>query len=333
MAKGLIVLMAKFKKNIVSMVKSKGFVVFLVVIGLLCLFVIGVLTTLAVVERERYNTPLYSDHEFDNLNDVNPNTVIYKAFVINLERNVAKRTHITNVLNTLNIPFSVLTGYDAKKLGVDDYCQKSLQINTNGEVGCFLSHSNAWKAIVDDAIAKNTKDRWYLVVEDDAVPSVNNAMWTNKMINRSLELSEKEKREFVFLGFCYPHFKNKVTKRLDEYRWETDAVCGHAYAIKPSLAMFMYDNFKKYMCVMPVDDAVKFYLPKEKTCLVTCQKYNLNLPKYQFTHNKNQYVHEQGLFAQKRDKISFSSDIPKRSVYTDYSTHIVTMLTQIQLSV
>ena len=93
-----------------------------------------------------------------------------KAYIIHLERAVARRSQATLLAGSLPIPGEILPAIDGRALtedARDSVVRRTIHsprypfpLNA-GEIGCFLSHRKAWQAILDDGCDAG------LVVEDD----------------------------------------------------------------------------------------------------------------------------------------------------------------------
>ncbi|HIE97261.1 MAG TPA: glycosyltransferase family 25 protein, partial [Fuerstia sp.] len=94
----------------------------------------------------------------------------YRAFVISLERATERFAHAATLLPQLPLAGEILPAVDGSAMSPDEvaevYRQGQHQPNypfelRSGEVGCFLSHRNAWKQIVERKLDAA------LVLEDD----------------------------------------------------------------------------------------------------------------------------------------------------------------------
>lgn len=93
----------------------------------------------------------------------------HDCFVINLDRSPQRYERITSQLENQKIEFTRLSAVDGSELSnrnVDSLYQYAhadayyKQLN-KGEIGCYLSHINAWQRIVDNALD------FAIVLEDD----------------------------------------------------------------------------------------------------------------------------------------------------------------------
>jgi GR25 family glycosyltransferase involved in LPS biosynthesis len=95
-----------------------------------------------------------------------------KAYVINLERSKDRFQKIKKRLNYVNLPFERFDAVDGSKLSqqhidklVHPICKNV--ICSKGMIGCAMSHYSLWKKMVDE------NKEWMLILEDDAIPSLN----------------------------------------------------------------------------------------------------------------------------------------------------------------
>ncbi len=93
------------------------------------------------------------------------------VYVISLQRDLKKRAHISQQLNSLGIPFEIVNAVDGKELDLsqikerlkDDMLKYRGYELTRGEIGCYLSHYNLWQKIIAEKIP------YALILEDDAI--------------------------------------------------------------------------------------------------------------------------------------------------------------------
>ena len=91
-----------------------------------------------------------------------------KVYVINLDRSADRLAHMREVLGRVGIAFERIPAADGAALGadlVDEFRRNRVAAKPDGwltgEVGCFLSHFDAWQKIA----ARD--DTWAAVFEDD----------------------------------------------------------------------------------------------------------------------------------------------------------------------
>ena len=94
----------------------------------------------------------------------------YQIYVINMSSSKDRLDYISNQLEQQNLSFKRIPGIDIKDkqdLKNKYYSEKRNKLNyhkplTDGEIGCYIAHRNAWKAILNDDVD------FGLVLEDDA---------------------------------------------------------------------------------------------------------------------------------------------------------------------
>jgi GR25 family glycosyltransferase involved in LPS biosynthesis len=100
---------------------------------------------------------------FKPLYNISPLSI--PTFIINMKRSIDRREHIIKKIKDSGLNnFKFVNAVDGKT----DLCNYKFKLQHNndiniGEIGCFLSHSNIWKYIIDNNI------EYALVLEDDAV--------------------------------------------------------------------------------------------------------------------------------------------------------------------
>ena len=94
----------------------------------------------------------------------------YQIYVINMSSSSDRFNYISQQLEQQNLSFKRIPGVDVKErqdLKNKYYSKVRNKLGyhktlTDGEIGCYIAHRNAWKAILDDDID------FGLVLEDDA---------------------------------------------------------------------------------------------------------------------------------------------------------------------
>ncbi len=96
----------------------------------------------------------------------------FKIFVINLDTSLDRLTSIQDSCDRLELSFqrvSAVRGSDlgkeekAKVYNLRDNLKKYDKALNDGEIGCYLSHAECWKKIIEDELD------YALVLEDDAI--------------------------------------------------------------------------------------------------------------------------------------------------------------------
>jgi GR25 family glycosyltransferase involved in LPS biosynthesis len=93
-----------------------------------------------------------------------------KVFVISLRKSSDRRTHMTNLLNTLGVSFEFFDAFDGLALpsdapayDADAWLKNNGTPMTPGELGCAMSHRAIYERMVTDNIPEA------LILEDDVV--------------------------------------------------------------------------------------------------------------------------------------------------------------------
>ena len=94
----------------------------------------------------------------------------YQIYVINMSSSKDRLDYISNQLEQQNLSFKRIPGVDIKDkqdLKNKYYSEERNKLNyhkplTDGEIGCYVAHRNAWKTILSDDVD------FGLVLEDDA---------------------------------------------------------------------------------------------------------------------------------------------------------------------
>ena len=93
-----------------------------------------------------------------------------RAYVINLARSDARRSHITAELEKTGIEFEIVTAIDGQELNLQDAANIDplflKVLHPTGAAGCALSHLNVYRKIIADGLDAA------LVLEDDVVVPV-----------------------------------------------------------------------------------------------------------------------------------------------------------------
>ena len=119
-------------------------------------------------------------------------------FVINLDRSKDRLDAITRKLDALGIDFQRVPGVDGFKISEEqkrellypiDHFESKVRFTrelTNGEIGCFLSHRECWKRLLD------SDEKWALIMEDDIQISKRAAeyMKTDAWIPQEVEICQ-----------------------------------------------------------------------------------------------------------------------------------------------
>ena len=124
-----------------------------------------------------------------------------ETYVINLERRHDRKEYMTNVLD---LPLQFINAVDGKQIETYrslpnikwyfDKCESLEKKPTPSETGCKLSHYSIYKKIIDSEINQG----YYLILEDDVIPTKNYKYLLNKLDHELMLI--KEDWDIVFLG-------------------------------------------------------------------------------------------------------------------------------------
>ena len=156
-------------------------------------------------------------------------------YVINLKSRPKRKERAEKELNKYNINYTFIEAVDGSKLNRTELennnickCNGSYRELRKGEIGCYLSHLDCWKNILE------TKKDYGLVLEDDVVLVDD---FDNKF-NEMFENVKDKEWDIICLGRrCQQYFKNcAVGNSVSEstYYPETLGYGTYAYIIKAS---------------------------------------------------------------------------------------------------
>ncbi|MDE1496128.1 glycosyltransferase family 25 protein [Xenorhabdus bovienii] len=165
-----------------------------------------------------------------------------KAFVINLEKDIERKKSMQEQLQEINLDAEFITAVYGKVLTdeqLHEICPDFDKIAlTLGEVGCSMSHLNAYKKMIDDDIPIA------LVLEDDVI------------FNDDLLpiLSHLEKHSTALSATPYVFLLNKTNEYLESFKKPLienykivsviDAACTFGYILNLSAAKKLYQYLK-----------------------------------------------------------------------------------------
>jgi collagen beta-1,O-galactosyltransferase len=232
--------------------------------------------------------------------------IIDKIYMINLERkkNVAdkslkKLNNLTNINdNNLFSNIQIYTAIDGQLLNLNEINNKLTlktkytlkepssydDIRSVGEIGCYLSHTNIWKEIVD----KNYTN--CIIFEDDVIPNKNYdeiikyidnvpedydiaylGWWSRKDVNNknknSYWLYTEDKEKSNILGLYSYIISNEGAKKLLSKAFPIDVQLDTYVSLYNNIT----NNFKRYLCSDQLFKADKTILGEENTHTV-CNK-------------------------------------------------------------
>ena len=102
---------------------------------------------------------------------MNPEQNNHKCFIIHLKRAVKRKKTVQSIILDMECETKIIDAVDGKALTaqyISQFYNNNNYFNpkypftiNNGEIGCFLSHREAWKTIVTEKLEAG------LIIEDD----------------------------------------------------------------------------------------------------------------------------------------------------------------------
>jgi glycosyl transferase family 25 len=195
-----------------------------------------------------------------------------EIFYINIDSRKDKKKLIEKELSKLRINanrFSAITPSDSRI--------KYLRNNNlkDGEIGCFLSHTDLWKDIV------KRKVPWTLIFEDDIYipPGV-----TQKTFGDSMKESFVGNRnpKIIYFGHCLTEQLVKL-KRIypdnDIVVCKGNPDCTHAYCISYEGAQFFLSEFENRGLSSPIDEMMRKIMNGNSYLVLPYENGDIVLPK------------------------------------------------------
>ncbi|WP_340613788.1 glycosyltransferase family 25 protein [Xenorhabdus thailandensis] len=163
-----------------------------------------------------------------------------KIFVINLEKDIERKKSIQEQLQNLKLDFEFINAIYGKNLNKEQLqetcpCFEKMTL-TLGELGCSLSHLNAYKKIIDHQIPIS------LILEDDASLNTNLKNVLSSLERHPMTLSSTP---YVFLLSKTNEYFDSFKKKLGDSHHIVsviDAACTHGYALNLSAASKLYGH-------------------------------------------------------------------------------------------
>ena len=214
---------------------------------ILTLFIIILLVIKYCLKKDKYE-------KFNVLN--NSNELIYKTYVINLDRSEDRLEFVKDNARKANLDITRFRGVEGNKLDLADLKRRNIITNEKlrvGEIGCALSHINLWKKIINDDTISD--DKLVLILEDDVIIPKDLNQKLKKLLPHS-----PEDWELLFLGGCNlygtkvnNHFMKPLIKESPRKLGRTN-ICTHAMLFKKS-------SIKKFLDVCsPLHNSIDFQL-------------------------------------------------------------------------
>lgn len=176
-----------------------------------------------------------------------------QILVISLERSVDRRERVLRELKGVSFSWKFLDavdGFALNKFPTSYIASKVRRLQgyelTLGEIGCYLSHMNAWKQCVET-------NRSTLVLEDDFVLNGDLGLVLGSLVTLNQEWS------LVRLAALYevPHQAMAKIGNMEIVKNEGDPVGAAAYLIKPSAAAQLIKHSSSIY--EPVDHYLEHY--------------------------------------------------------------------------
>jgi glycosyl transferase family 25 len=129
---------------------------------------------------------------------MNPEKNNHKCFIIHLKRALKRQKTVQSIILNMECETKIIDAIDGNTL-TDKYISKFLNYKNflhpkypfkinNGEIGCFLSHREAWKAIVNENLEAG------FIVEDDCEIDI-------KKFNKSFKIALKLVKKLGYIQF------------------------------------------------------------------------------------------------------------------------------------
>ena len=143
---------------------------------------------------------------------MNPEKNNHKCFIIHLKRAVKRKKTVQSIKLNMKCETKIIDAIDGNTL-TDKYISKVLNYSShlhpkypfnlnNGEIGCFLSHREAWKTIVDEKLMAG------FIIEDDCELDI-------KKFNKSFEIALKFVKKLGYIQFQTREIPNNFMKIIN----------------------------------------------------------------------------------------------------------------------
>jgi glycosyl transferase, family 25 len=129
---------------------------------------------------------------------MNPENNNHKCFIIHLKRAVKRKKTVQSLILNLKCQTKIIDAVDGKALTakyISQFCNYNNYFSpkypftiNNGEIACFLSHREAWKAIVNEKLEAG------LIIEDDCQIDI-------KKFDRSFKIALKLVKKLGYIQF------------------------------------------------------------------------------------------------------------------------------------
>jgi GR25 family glycosyltransferase involved in LPS biosynthesis len=170
----------------------------------------------------------------------------FQIFVISLARSPERRENVRNQLG--NIPHVIVDAVDGKAMtrGQEKLANRMISretINSDGSIGCFLSHYFLWKHIVEHNID------YALILEDDIVVRRPFVSHVNKLIQAVPDC------DLIYIGHCLDTrsgHRVAVVDDLNLYK-TVESLCTHAYVVSQKGASKLIQYIENYVSFDTID--------------------------------------------------------------------------------
>ncbi|MDB4838350.1 glycosyltransferase family 25 protein [Amylibacter sp.] len=143
---------------------------------------------------------------------MNPEKNNHKCFIIHLKRAVKRKKTVQSIKLNMECETTIIDAIDGTTL-TDQYISKVLNYNShlhpkypfnlnNGEIGCFLSHREAWKAIVDENLVAG------FIIEDDCEIDITK-------FKKSFKIALKLVKKLGYIQFQTREIPNSFSKIIN----------------------------------------------------------------------------------------------------------------------
>ena len=143
---------------------------------------------------------------------MNPEKNNHKCFIIHLKRALKRQKTVQSIIVSMECETKIIDAIDGNTL-TDKYISKFLDYKNflhpkypfpinNGEIGCFLSHREAWKAIVNENLEAG------FIVEDDCEIDI-------KKFNKSFKIALKLVKKLGYIQFQTREIPNNFMKIIN----------------------------------------------------------------------------------------------------------------------
>ena len=190
---------------------------------------------------------------------MNPEQNNHKCFIIHLNRAVKRKKTVQSIILNMECEAKIIDAIDGSILTsqyISQYCNYNNYFSpkypftlNNGEIGCFLSHREAWKAIVNEKLEAG------LIIEDDC-------QIDKKKFDKSFKIALKLVKKLGYIQFQTREMPTnaveiKNTDGVTILRPKTIPLRTSAQLISYDAALLLLDKSKKID--RPVDGFLQLF--------------------------------------------------------------------------